>query len=423
MTPRLPNASVGKEYHQSLHDLLAPEGGQIEDLHVLLPEGSGLDYDAGSGSLRGTPLVAGELEVEVTLVSKVRQTIALTVNPDPSSLWKDLPSDPDGKFAKPDSTTDYQETPDLHVISASLRGRSHAHEGKYRDDDFQVRHLEESGWHLFAAADGAGSAEFSRRGSQVACQAALDELARNLARADPLDALLDVEDDISEDAIRRQLWHILVVAAFEAHKAVSKEAEVHGEDLKKFSTTLLLVIAKRIRGQWFFGGFNVGDGGAAALADDFTLLPLSKPDGGEFSGQTLFVTHSRVFEDSTSLMQRICTGFLPSLSYLALMTDGVTDPLFPSDSALADADCWKKLFAEFDEPARLASPGPETPRRVLEWLGFPSPGNHDDRTLIVAIPRRANEGEPSAAEPATGASQEPGETPECGGQETFTTPS
>lgn len=395
---RLPNASVGKDYQGLLGDLLSADGSRIEHLDVTLPENSGLAFDKEGGVIRGIPALAGELEVEVTLVSRATRKILLTVNPDPSSLWKNLPSDPEGRFAKPDFASGYLQTPDLHVIAASQRGRSHAHEGKYRDDDFAIHYLPESGWHLFAVADGAGSAEYSRRGSQIACQTVIGELTARLSVDNPLDAVLGDGSTDPDEALKRPLWDFLVVPAFEAHKAINREATDAGVEPKKFSTTLLVVIAKRFGSRWFHAGFSVGDGGSAVL-DAGNLLPLSKPDGGEFSGQTLFVTHARIFEDTSSLMERVCFGFLPSPSFLALMTDGVTDPKFPSDSSLADPVTWEQFRTELTAATGLEAPSEETAGCLLRWLGFPSPGNHDDRTLVVAIPKQAARAKPESIIP------------------------
>jgi hypothetical protein len=46
----------------------------------------------------------------------------------------------------------------------SKRGRSHAHEGKFREDDFAVSELP-ADWNMISVSDGAGSAQLAREGS------------------------------------------------------------------------------------------------------------------------------------------------------------------------------------------------------------------------------------------------------------------
>ncbi|MBK6541817.1 MAG: protein phosphatase 2C domain-containing protein [Flavobacteriales bacterium] len=64
---------------------------------------------------------------------------------------------------------------------ASNRGRSHAHEGKFRDDDFKVASLNGTGWSIVAVADGAGGSKYSRKGSFIACNAAVQYFQEKLS--------------------------------------------------------------------------------------------------------------------------------------------------------------------------------------------------------------------------------------------------
>lgn len=67
------------------------------------------------------------------------------------------------------------------VVAASKRGRSHAQDGKYRDDHFRIRADAATGWHILVVADGAGSAELSREGSRIACDCVMQALLPLLA--------------------------------------------------------------------------------------------------------------------------------------------------------------------------------------------------------------------------------------------------
>ena len=61
------------------------------------------------------------------------------------------------------------------------------------------------------------------------------------------------------------------------------------------------------------------------------------------------------------------------------MTDGITDPKFPSDAAFADPAQWAAFYSEL-QPALASS------QALLNWMGFFSPGIHDDRTLVAVLP-------------------------------------
>lgn len=185
---RLPNASVGKPFRQNLRELFGGQIDRVTAIAIALPENSGLIFDEAESVLHGTPTTSDELKLVISYRLAGSQpegpalthTVGLTVNPDPSSLWKNLPSDKNGAFAKPDTDSAFLVTLHLTVMAASRRGRSHAHEGKYREDDFGLHFIEATGWHILMLADGAGSAKFSRRGSQLACQTALAVIEEKL---------------------------------------------------------------------------------------------------------------------------------------------------------------------------------------------------------------------------------------------------
>ena len=92
--------------------------------------------------------------------------IQLFVNADPKDLWRNIPSDTNAAFINRKKT----HTKVLFrqkIVVVSKRGRSHAHEGKFREDDFAVNTLP-NGWNIISVSDGAGSASAAREGSRLA---------------------------------------------------------------------------------------------------------------------------------------------------------------------------------------------------------------------------------------------------------------
>ncbi|MBC7735962.1 MAG: protein phosphatase 2C domain-containing protein [Candidatus Saccharibacteria bacterium] len=209
-----------------------------------------------------------------------------------------MPGDRSAPNSKPDQ--DFGRTEgDLLCVAASLRGRSHAREGGFRDDDFCLSADRQGGWHIATVADGAGSAKFSRHGAHLATKTVLNQLPGLLADivTPGLDQLLDPYLQGHPDAgpqIKAQLqYRSLVTVAFNAFKTIETEAAQRGVPTSAYSTTLLIAVARKIRDDlWFIASFGIGDGGIAVFdAQDGNLRPLSRPDSGDYAGQTRFCTN------------------------------------------------------------------------------------------------------------------------------------
>ena len=145
--------------------------------------------------ITGKPAAAGDSTITLSYKYKgwidgepiSTVNIPIAFNPDPRSLWKNIPTSKDIPFYKPDFDCDYVKvgsaedgTPRKDIVAASQRGRSHAQEGKARDDHFKMVHCEESDWYIIAVADGAGSAKLSRRGSEIACNTVVEHCLEQL---------------------------------------------------------------------------------------------------------------------------------------------------------------------------------------------------------------------------------------------------
>jgi hypothetical protein len=95
---RLPNASVGKRYQEEVRQIFGDQRNRVASIKLSGLEGTGLIFD--TEVLHGTPEKAGELTLKLTYSledtvvghSDVTHPLALTINPDPTSLWKNLES-------------------------------------------------------------------------------------------------------------------------------------------------------------------------------------------------------------------------------------------------------------------------------------------------------------------------------------------
>ena len=383
----MPNGMCGREYNQPI---------AISRLHVekfVIPEGLGLSFERKDGMLTGSPKQDGDFEIRIEgcivpeSPSDAREEVfviaRLTINPDPRLLWKEIPSDKEAKFHKPDFDSCSRDIANIRMLAASQRGRSHAHKGTHRDDEAGIKYLDESGWYILAVADGAGSCEYSRQGSKLAVNVAINHLTGTLngevgKRLEM--TLLEQEDlrNLGKDA-KETSAETLIRAASKAAKSIEEEARRNELNAKDFSTTLLLLIYKPTEKGHLVVSFSIGDGAIAAYSHEDGVKLLCTPDSGEFAGQTRFLDTSVVH--SKNVHQRIKVCLIPKFTSLMAMTDGITDAKFETEFMLSQDEPWRHLWGEI-EP-NLKGDTETAEQSVLEWLNFWVPGNHDDRSIAL----------------------------------------
>ncbi|MEN9491237.1 MAG: hypothetical protein RJA63_1686 [Pseudomonadota bacterium] len=385
--------------------LVTTEAATLVLLGIQFPQGMGLNVDCPNRRVSGSPPLSGEfsLPVEYRYVDDPDATVrsgslAFVVNPDPRTLWKDLASDRNAPFWKEDTAHESATGSHAKIVVARRRGRSHAHKGTCCDDDYFIHVDTEQGWHLAIVADGAGSAKFSRRGSQVATEAAgkylcevfYDQRGKDLAKAIEayglsfVGALAPAENAIETQQLRKDLFTTLGYAAHKAVQEIRAEAAASRSDLinnvKELSTTLLIGLAKKVGTRWFCAAYWVGDGAVAVYRHNKEVILLGEPDSGEFSGQTRFLSADEVQQDA--LLRRLRFTCVEDMTGFVLMTDGVSDPKFPSEAQMATVAAWDMLWQDMDAEVHLHQDD-EAGKRLLEWLNFWAVGEYDDRTIAI----------------------------------------
>lgn len=368
----------------------------------------GLEFDETESVIKGTPIKAGDHKISWHYKHKdweeekpaLKREITLVINPDPRSLWNNIPTSKDIPFYKEDSDKQFveveaqkkflglskEERKDL--VAASQRGRSHAHEGSPRDDDFKLSYDKETEWYTMVVADGAGSAKYSRRGSEIACKTVIsvcDELLKiNYKSMGSL-----VEDYHKEATEERRknvgdaLYKILGSAVFKAYKEIENEAKASESQIKDFSTTLLVAICRKFKFGWFVASFWVGDGAIAIYDKENQYLKvMGESDGGEFAGQTRFLTMPEIITPN-AIYSRLRFEIVEDFTALMLMTDGITDPKFETDANLQRIEKWNNLWNDLNTEVTFDESNKEIDNQLLKWLDFWSPGNHDDRTIAI----------------------------------------
>lgn len=433
---RLPNAFEKQDYRgevalppcDSARFVLTGVTGVDESQHGLK-----IEVDENKFSITGTPDLSAlrkdgqPAPSEFTLTAKYRLEVdgvsggayegekefKLVIVSSIDKLWRDEPVNwdqmPEPRYRNENHATDSAalDGEEKHIVAASLRGRSHAQEGKPRDDAF--RFATTHGWQVLAVSDGAGSACYSREGARLACEKAVAVCCERLddeSYRDGFEAYIKALSATPDETDKRKpvgdsLYTLLCHAANQARQAITQEAALQGKETRTYAATLLLCVAKHFPFGWFVGSFWVGDGAIALYRRDttpHTVYLMGEPDEGEYGGQTRFLTMPEVFSDASALYRRLRFRLVDDFSALFLMTDGVSDPKFETTNNLKNAEKWDALWDELTSAKALTNAA-ESKQALLEWLGFPSPGNHDDRTLLVLCGNT-----PTASEPADDAS-------------------
>jgi serine/threonine protein phosphatase PrpC len=394
----LPNAHSGEPYDKQV---------DLEDFEQLVSYKidyvDGLAFFPDTRVVRGTPTRAGDYKVTLKVISGGHPQdieVRLTVIPDPKTLWKNLPSDKEGKFWKPDEECKSVRG-ELFLVGASKRGRSHAQVGSFRDDDFGILYVPSSGWHIGIAADGGGSSKYSRRASQKV----VEYISQNLPSMLEEQFSGNFDDWVggiklgtrSKHEVKTSLYRTLLEVSFKAAQQLetlvedlesAAEKSPGGQPLtytiKDFSTTLILCVAKKSKHGWFIGTFSIGDGGAVVLdLEQKTAKLMTTGDSGEFAGETRFLAISE-FSAAKDPSKRLHYDISDSFDSIVLMTDGITDPFFPTDVELQDFEHWFDFWINnLGTNVDLLTTSEKTELELLSWLDFWSLGNHDDRTIVL----------------------------------------
>ncbi|MBK5720882.1 protein phosphatase 2C domain-containing protein [Dysgonomonas sp. Marseille-P4677] len=402
----LQNGKVNQPYSFTIDSEFISKN-QIGDFYFDGLDEIGIRLNKETNTIEGIPTIAGDHKITWFFKSKnpsignpvFSKELTLVVNPDPRSLWNNIPTPPDTLFYKADSDKAYLKVESQRgffglgkkeqkdMVAASQRGRAHAHEGRARDDDFKFLFDIENDWYMITVADGAGSAKYSRRGSQIACKTVIDICQEKLqADSDKLGQLIKNFNKSSSDESRKAvgdlIYEILGTAIFKAYKNIGEEAVKTDGNIRDFSTTLLLSICKKYNFGWFVASFWIGDGGIGIYNKDTQFLKvLGEPDGGEFAGQTRFLTMSEIMQPA-EIYRRLRFEIVDDFTALVLMTDGITDPKFETESNLMQTEKWNNLWDDLNREVEFKDDF-DCSDQLLKWLDFWSPGNHDDRTIAI----------------------------------------
>ena len=439
------NANAKKAYDFTF-DLSEFPNVVIKEIRKI--EETGLSFDAENNRIFGMPTVANTIELQIVFYSKNDpnqdveiKEVTFIINADPKDLWKDIPSRQGDLYAKPDEDKYKGTFLDKKIVIASKRGRSHAHEGSFRDDDFCVKKLPNN-WAIVAVADGAGSAKYARQGSKIATEfiaerfnseVVLNEIesfvsdyfgenedSKIILEASENDLRIDnqeeeanseintsenltVENTENENSVvetttiskedsklntKRSIVKILYAGVSDLYADLLKFSANNEFEVKNLNTTLVFALCKKFDFGYVVLSFGVGDCPINILDKDMTSVQLlNVMDVGEQGGGTRFITMQSIFQNA-NMGSRFGVNKYDDFSKLFLMTDGIYDPKFITENKLEDLESWqnflKDLDGENEDNAKVDfAEDEEIDQQLLNWSNFWSKGNHDDRTLAI----------------------------------------
>lgn len=391
----IPNANAKKEYVFTF-DMSPFPSIKIKEIKNL--DLVGLEFDAENATIFGIPTSADQIDIKIEFFNKDDEntelntkSIPFIVNADPKDLWLNKPSPEDSRFPKEEILTYSSGFLDKKIVVASKRGRSHAHEGTFRDDDFLVRGLSDN-WAVVAVADGAGSARFARAGSKFSTEYIIQSFDNETYLQTLSSEAENYFNNQSSDDIKLKSKTFIINSLYrnvkQLHEALIQFAVSEKINLKDLHTTLIFCLVKKFSFGYVILSFGVGDCPINVIEKDETDVKLLNIlDVGEFSGGTRFITMPEIFS-RPDMVDRFGINCFPDFSKLILMTDGIYDPKFVVESKLENLESWKDflrdLNGENEEHKKvdfLEDQNIEV--QLSDWMDFWSKGNHDDRTLAV----------------------------------------
>ena len=298
--------------------------------------------DLSASSAAAVPADAAADADEASLALSDEAVLAHT-----ASLWQYHPVPEEEPDAAPEYKTAERRIGTAEFVAARVRGKKHKHDATNCDDWFAIAAVGDIA--VLAVSDGAGSKRFSRVGARAASEAAVGSIYEQLRTLDAASAknraafALPMEEAAFGEACAK-LGAALHVGVLDARRAVlaafhercGQEAytKLLGRDLvlSDLAATLLVTIAVPVPecGEVLALSCQVGDGMTCAIDTHApygkAVKLLGKPDSGDFSGETDFLT-SETMADIASLQKRtlVTRG---AYDLILTMTDGVADDYF-----------------------------------------------------------------------------------------------
>ncbi len=243
-------------------------------------------------------------------------------------------------------------------LSHSLQGASHIAEGSPCQDSHSVQAFGDppDAPLIACAADGAGSAKHSGKGSAIACERIVENASAYFEAHGNFDSLQAEDIEGWCDDVRRK---------------IEEEAKTLACTSRDFATTLCTAIVSPTRSCFF----QIGDGAIVASCND-TYGVVFWPQSGEYANSTNFLTAENYREHLTFLTTT------QRFTNLAVFTDGLERLALSFENQTPHLPFFQPLFQTLRSTDNLA--------QLNEDLGSflqsdsVKARSDDDKTLILA---------------------------------------
>jgi len=293
-------------------------------------------------------------------------------------------------FSKPNRVSYRLVKAGFDMAYASIRGRSHIKDGKFREDDVTAKLFLDDKAVAIVVSDGAGSASLSRRGSQIVVNLGLETLIKSFEKIlaeDPDYFLKNTE----VEEVKNKVKDIFTAAVLSIRERIEFESDMIRSAKSSFTkkdmyATFLAAVVLPFKDGHILFSYSVGDGaiGVGGASDEVSGLKCV-PDHGQSAGQTLFIQS----EGATDVSKRLNITMISGAFSLILMSDGVSDPCIPLDVE-SKPQTWHSLATELKSivDGELVSDVEKSETyqqrgKLCEWLDSYQPGHHDDRTIAT----------------------------------------
>ena len=244
------------------------------------------------------------------------------------------------------------------IISASAPGTAHL-EKTLPCQDAHAFCVLPGGELLAAVSDGAGSAEHTREGANLAVEGALAGLNALCQHGTP--------DD-------KAGWQAAITNLFaEVRQELASCADAADIPLPAFATTLTCAL---VTGDWLVVG-HIGDGAAIAEDADNVLFLAACPQRGEYANETYFLTQPNAAGYTVVYAAR------RAVRALALTTDGLLRLAFKLPGYEPHPRFFHPLFTFTSKATNLS----QTEAELAAFLASEQvcARTDDDKTLLLAI--------------------------------------
>lgn len=381
----LPNAIIGKNYHY-FFDFRAQGLEDVKEYEMEGLEDAGLEWDTDASTIYGIPHTEGEFDCFVKYKlfhhadkhSYQYKKMILNVLASPNQkINKNIPSDEDEKYWKPDEMKSLILEGEKQIFAASRRGYLHASEGEIRSDDFGIFYDKNTKWYIITLASGAENAKFGRKGAQIAAKSGLSFLANKIR-----DEYVEIEAIISDfiqspnyaQELGEMLYNLLGGAVLEVSHLLEEEANAEDEPYVEYAASVSLIIMRQTEKGWAIGSLGMGEN-VMVLYQKGEVKILH--DLNDFSRED--ITQTEILKN---LPKRLRFHLVSDFEGILLFTEGVKSHFFKSDFQLNLPESWQQIWVNLTENLFLETEKSEvTLLHLMDWLEENQAEN--DGTIIL----------------------------------------